>query len=125
MPPHHLPRTRPVFLDLRQIRLPLSAIISIGHRLSGVLLFVFLPLLLWLWSYSLTPAGFAALHNSGWLLKLLGLLLLVLFSWHVAAGVRVMWLDWQSGAGLIALRRSAWLVLLCVGLALAGGALWL
>ena len=37
---------RPVFLEIPNIRLPIPGIVSILHRISGVILFVSLPLLL-------------------------------------------------------------------------------
>ena len=41
-------RKRPKHLDLIHIRLPLAGIVSIMHRVSGAVLFLFIPLLLWL-----------------------------------------------------------------------------
>lgn len=38
---------RPTNLDLFQIRLPVPALVSILHRLSGAILFLLLPLLTW------------------------------------------------------------------------------
>ncbi len=40
------------YLNLMQIRLPLPGIVSILHRISGVSLFLCLPLLLWLFGAS-------------------------------------------------------------------------
>ena len=39
---------RPKHLALHKIQLPLAAFISILHRVSGLLLFFFLPFLLWM-----------------------------------------------------------------------------
>ena len=47
-------RQRPKYLDLLKIRLPLPGLVSILHRISGFGLFLFLPLLLWLFESSLT-----------------------------------------------------------------------
>jgi succinate dehydrogenase / fumarate reductase, cytochrome b subunit len=46
-------RQRPKYLDLLKIRLPLPGLVSILHRISGLGLFLFLPLLLWLFHSSL------------------------------------------------------------------------
>ena len=55
-----LTKTRPKFLSLGLIRLPLPGIVSILHRISGVGLFLMLPLILWLFASSLgSPASFA------------------------------------------------------------------
>jgi succinate dehydrogenase / fumarate reductase cytochrome b subunit len=42
-----MPRRRPVYLNLFKIRLPLPGVVSIMHRASGALLFLLLPLLLY------------------------------------------------------------------------------
>ena len=42
------PQNAPVFLNLFRIRFPAGAIASIAHRISGILLFLSLPLLAWL-----------------------------------------------------------------------------
>lgn len=63
---------RPVFLDLRKIRLPLNAVVSILHRITGVFLILSIPVLLWLLDRSLaSPEGFAQAvaiihHRSAW-----------------------------------------------------------
>jgi len=41
-------KPRPKHLNLLQIRLPIAGIVSIMHRVSGAVLFLMLPLLLWL-----------------------------------------------------------------------------
>jgi len=48
---------RPIFLDIISIRLPIPGIVSILHRISGVLLFISLPLLLWLLAGTLDNAA--------------------------------------------------------------------
>ena len=40
-------KSRPVFLEIPNIRLPIPGIVSILHRISGVGLFVMLPVLLY------------------------------------------------------------------------------
>ena len=88
--------------------------------LSGrVLLFLSLPLAIWLLSKSLTSeAGFAAVH--AWfalpLVKLLVLGLVWLFALHFFAGLRHLALDVHWGVTLTAARRSSVvvLVLTCV-----------
>ena len=57
-------KKRPKNLDLTTINLPLPGKVSILHRVSGVGLFLCLPLLLWLFSASLTsPETFAAFKS--------------------------------------------------------------
>ena len=54
-------KKRPKNLDLPSIRLPLPGILSILHRISGAVLFLLLPVLLWLFQQSLaSPETYAA-----------------------------------------------------------------
>ena len=41
--------TRPVFLNLTQIRMPVGALTSIGHRVTGVLLAASVPVGVFFW----------------------------------------------------------------------------
>lgn len=107
-------KRRPVYLDLLAIRQPLSAIVSILHRLSGALLFlVGIPLLLWGVQASLeTPETFArfeavAAHPLG---KLVALGLAWAYLHHLLAGVRHLVLDLHVGLDLPSARRSAVIV---------------
>ncbi len=57
-------RRLPVFLNLAQIRFPIGAIASIAHRVSGVLLFIALPVVSVLLDTSLRDeAGFASVRD--------------------------------------------------------------
>ena len=70
-------KQRPKNLDLKTIRLPLPGKVSILHRVSGVGLFLCLPLILALFQWSLTDGGFenvqAVVANPIGKLVLLGL----------------------------------------------------
>ncbi|MDP2029162.1 MAG: succinate dehydrogenase, cytochrome b556 subunit [Thiobacillus sp.] len=101
---------RPVYLNLLRIHLPVTGWVSILHRLSGAVLFLSVPLAIWLLSKSLTSeAGFAALH--AWLAlplaKLVVLGLVWLFTLHFFAGLRHLALDVHWGVTLTAARRSS------------------
>ncbi len=120
---------RPKFLVLYQIRLPLPALVSILHRISGVLMFLALPVLLWLLQASLrSPDSYAALagvlaHPAA---KLLLLLLLWALLHHLCAGIRFLAIDLHWGVKLAPARASSKLVL-AVSLALTvllGVRLW-
>ena len=51
---------RPVFLDLTRIHQPVMAVMSIGHRISGVLLFLAIPVAVYLLDQSFSgPQGYA------------------------------------------------------------------
>ncbi len=103
-------RSRPKNLNLMTIRLPLPALISILHRLSGLLLFLVLPVLLWLWQLSLNSAeGYAAvsqlLHHP--IVKLTLLLLMWAFLHHACAGLRHLALNARLGLKLPIARASS------------------
>ncbi len=116
---------RPKFLTLYQIRLPLPGFVSILHRISGALLFLALPLLLWMLQQSLRPSGNLTILQSlaG---KLLMLALLWAFLHHFCAGIRFLALDLHAGVKLSQARATSKLVLAVslVLTALLGGRLW-
>ncbi len=100
--------------DLLHYKLPPSGIVSILHRISGLLLFLALPLLLWIFEQSLSSET-----SFGRYLEFfhhpLARLLLLLLGWallhHLCAGVRFLLLDLHRGTEREAARRSSWVVL--------------
>lgn len=101
-------RPRPVYRNIHvsQIvayRLPPAGIVSILHRISGALMFVLLPFVLWLFDQSLsseisyetfTSAFVAGLGGlPGWCVKLVALALIWAYLHHFIAGVRHLWMD--------------------------------
>jgi len=106
-------RSAPVFLDLFRIRFPVGAVTSIAHRLSGLLLFLSFPLLVYWLDLSLRdPAGYASavewLH-CGWV-RLLSVVIAWSLLHHLLAGVRFLLIDIGVGVERTAARRSAWAV---------------
>jgi len=103
-------KQRPKNLDLTSIRLPLPGKVSILHRVSGVGLFLFLPVLLWLFSASLTSADtfadFKAVLAS-LPAKVIVAGLLWAFVHHFCAGIRFLLLDLHVGIEKEAARQSA------------------
>lgn len=118
-------QTRPINLDLRQIHQPLPAIISLLHRLSGVLLFLAIPLLLTLFQASLaSPESFTHLQSSmGFKIALF--LLLTAYSYHCYAGLRFLLLDLHWGIRLKSARLSAWGVAIAATLSAGMLGFWL
>ena len=108
------PRSRrPVFLDLTKIWMPVGALTSIGHRISGVVLTIGVPVVVYLLALSLEDEQSFARVSS--LLRLVPVrAALVILVWalshHVLAGVRHLLSDFDIGSPLRAARRSAWLV---------------
>lgn len=106
-------KKRPKNLDLPSIRLPLPGILSILHRISGAVLFLLLPVLLWLFQQSLaSPETYAAAKavTSNILVKLILFGLIWLYMHHFCAGIRYLLLDLHKGIDLESARRSSWIV---------------
>ncbi|NIE68360.1 succinate dehydrogenase, cytochrome b556 subunit [Burkholderia sp. Ax-1719] len=79
-------------------RLPLAGRVSIGHRVSGALLFLFLPFLLFLLDQSLTSElsfEFFKGFLSNIIVKLIVLVLGWAFLFHFCAGVRHLFMDFN------------------------------
>ena len=125
-------RPRPVYrnihvTDLARYRLPLPALVSILHRISGALLFVFTWLLLWLLQASLNdPAQFHALYGNP-LVKLIVFALLWSLLHHLCAGIRYLVMDVSHGATELKAGRQSAAIVVVVSLALTliiGVKLW-
>lgn len=107
---------RPKNLNLFSIRLPVNALVSILHRVSGFVLYLLVPLLLWLMQRSLQgPQGYeqvAALATHP-LAKLLWVGLAWAFAHHFFAGIRHLAMDVHWGGELRKARFTSKLVLGC------------
>jgi len=105
---------RPVHLDLLRIRLPIGGIVSILHRVSGVLLVFLLPLMLLALQRSLT-SNEGYIQVTGLLKSMPGratlLVLVLLLIHHFLAGIRHLLLDIDVGISRSGSRRGAWLVI--------------
>ncbi len=86
---------KPVFLDLAKIRFPITAIVSILHRISGFLIFLLIPLFLWMAHSASTAAGFANLAEcfANPILKFVVWVLLAALSYHLVAGIKHLLMD--------------------------------
>jgi succinate dehydrogenase / fumarate reductase cytochrome b subunit len=114
-------------VDATQYRLPVAGVVSILHRISGVIMFVLLPFVIWLFDTSVTSeisyerfttvfiagAGFVP----GWFFKLVALALIWAYLQHFIAGLRHLWMDATHAVSLEFGRQSA-IVTLAVSLAL-------
>ena len=104
---------RPVFFNPLRIQLPVGALTSITHRITGIILALAIPLGAYLLDMSLRdPESYARVA------ALLGAMpsrvAAVALTWalahHMLAGVRHLLSDIDVGSGLPAARRSAWFV---------------
>ncbi|AFN78752.1 succinate dehydrogenase, cytochrome b556 subunit [Stutzerimonas xanthomarina] len=94
---------RPVNLDLRTIKLPITAYTSIIHRVSGVILFVGVAIMLLALDASLSSEeGFAEVkaYLSSPLVKLIVWGLLSALLYHLVAGIRHLIMDTGHGETL-------------------------
>ncbi|WP_370978188.1 succinate dehydrogenase, cytochrome b556 subunit [Agaribacterium sp. ZY112] len=120
---------RPVNLDLSTVKFPVTAIVSILHRVSGVVLLGAILLLLWALDVSLSSEeGFAFIKEllDNVFVKLIVWAMLAAVIYHLVAGVRHLlmdlgfWEELQSGKA----SATASLVLSVILIALAGVWLW-
>ena len=89
--------------DLPTYRLPVAGVVSILHRVSGVLMFVLLPFVIWLFDTSISSEiSFARFRSAfenglgflpGVLVKLVALALIWAYLHHLFAGLRHLWMD--------------------------------
>ncbi len=101
-------KPRPVYRNIHvsqivKYRLPPAGIVSILHRISGVVMFVLLPFVIWMFDASVTSEisydGFTSAFSAGigavpgWFLKLVALALIWAYLVHFTAGVRHLWMD--------------------------------
>nr|WP_315900184.1 succinate dehydrogenase cytochrome b556 subunit [Ferrimonas balearica] len=89
-------KQRPVYLDLQQIQFPATAIASILHRVSGVILFVSIAVLLWLLATSLGSAqGFASVSEimNSPIAKFVVWGILTALAYHFCGGIRHLLMD--------------------------------
>ncbi len=112
-------RNRPKNLNLFTIRLPINAIVSIMHRMSGMALFLMIPALLWALNASVQSAQTyvgLSLALKHWLVKLLLIALSWAFFHHFYAGLRHLAMDVHWMTTLQKARLSSRLVLVLVAI---------
>lgn len=120
-------KPRPVFLNLIKIRLPVAGVMSIIHRVTGVVMVLAIPLLIYLFGLSLSSeAGFADAANLFG--NILVKLILFLFLWglmhHLLAGIRYLLIDIDIGVEKPLFQQTAWAVIVAapvLALILMGG----
>jgi succinate dehydrogenase / fumarate reductase cytochrome b subunit len=107
-PPRREFRNINALTDLPTYRLPPAGIVSILHRVSGVLMFLLLPFIIWMFDTSVSSeisfAKFKAVFNNGFsfvpgfLVKLVALALIWAYLHHFIAGLRHLWMDTSHAA---------------------------
>jgi succinate dehydrogenase / fumarate reductase cytochrome b subunit len=89
--------------DLPSYRLPAAGWVSILHRVSGAIMFILLPFIVWMFDTSISSeisfAKFSAAFSvglgfvPGWFIKLVALALIWAYLHHFIAGVRHLYMD--------------------------------
>jgi succinate dehydrogenase / fumarate reductase cytochrome b subunit len=91
---------RPVNLDISTISLPLAAYTSITHRISGIIVFVGIAILLWIFDMSLSSeSAFDQLKEiaNGFIFKLVLWGILSALAYHMVAGIKHLFMDFGVG----------------------------
>mgnify|MGYP002000415662 FL=1 len=119
---------RPVYLSLTQFAWPFTAIASITHRVTGVLLVLGVGFLLWLAAMALeSSAGFAAAAATlaqPWAKPVLLATLAALF-YHLFAGIKHIFMDFHIGDSFAAAKASSVVVFVLTFIATAAAGAWL
>lgn len=108
-------RKRPVYLNLFQIHFPIGAVVSITHRLSGILLFLLIPVLIYMLEQSVsTPQGYARVIQilDNLAVRIALVMLLWAFAHHLFNGIRQLLIDIDIGVSKEGSRRSSWYVII-------------
>ncbi len=89
--------------DLPNYRLPIAGIVSILHRVSGLLMFVLLPFIIWMFDTSVSSEVSFDIFRSvfiaglgfvpGWFFKLVALAIIWAYLHHWLAGIRHIRMD--------------------------------
>jgi succinate dehydrogenase / fumarate reductase cytochrome b subunit len=120
-------------VDALAYRLPLAGLVSILHRTSGLLMFILLPFIIWMFDTSVTSeisySQFTSVFSAGtgflpgWFYKLVALALIWAYLHHLIAGLRHLWMDATHAVTLEFGRSSAvFTLVVSVVLTLALGA---
>jgi succinate dehydrogenase / fumarate reductase, cytochrome b subunit len=112
-----------------RIQMPVGALTSIGHRISGVVLAASVPAVVYLLGLSLRDAvGFAQVIAlfAQFPIKALAVIAVWALAQHILSGVRHLLTDFDIGSPMRVARRSAWFVNLAgvAMAALAAGVMW-
>ena len=116
------------FTDLPSYRLPVAGIVSILHRISGAIMFILMPFIIWMFDTSISSeisfARFKSAFNvgmlgvPGFLWKLVVLALIWAFLHHSLAGLRHLWSDTHHSAVTKSFGKNSALATLVVSVSL-------
>lgn len=122
-------RRRPVFFNPLQIQMPVGALTSITHRVTGIFLALSIPFSVYVLDLSLQgPQGYAQVIAwfDKFAFRVTAIVLVWVLAHHLLAGIRHLLSDIDVGSQLPAARRSAWIVNLGgAAAALLAAGIWL
>lgn len=122
-------KKRPVNLDIATIKLPITAYVSILHRVSGVFLFAGVAVLLWMLDASLdSQEGFNSIRDlaASPVCQIILWVVLAALAYHMVMGIRHLIMDFGIGESLKGGQTGAKLALVVaiVLIVLAGVWVW-
>lgn len=127
-PPRREFRNINAITDLTTYRLPPAGIVSILHRVSGAMMFLLLPFIIWMFDTSISSeisfARFKAVFNNGvgfapgWFFKLIALALIWAYLHHFIAGLRHLWMDVSHAAVTKEFGKTSALITLALSIGL-------
>lgn len=108
---------RPKFLNLFVLgaKMSITAKASILHRISGFLLFLSIPFILFILHMSLTsPDFYTTLYSicSSAFMKLVYIVLIAAFIYHMCSGVRYLFLDIDKGVSIATAKTTSWIAII-------------
>jgi len=111
---------KPVYINLFKIQLPLSALLSISHRVSGILIFfLVLPVSAYILNLLLASqdsfSSFVDVFNSSVFLRTFVLFNILIFEYHVIAGIRHMLMDFKLVSETLSASNTSAITALIVG----------
>ena len=103
---------RPRYLNLFKIKMPVTAVLSIAHRASGLFMVIAIPFVIYVFQQSVSSAqsfnDVLSLLQKPWVS-----IILIILAWsfvhHFIAGIRFLLIDIDVGVERRAARWSAWL----------------
>jgi succinate dehydrogenase / fumarate reductase cytochrome b subunit len=123
--------TRPTNIslnDLRTIKFPITAITSLLHRITGVVLFLAIPIMLWLLSQTLSENvdyGKFVEQLQTPSAKIINWVIISSLSYHVIAGIRHLFMDLGYGETLEVAKLTSALTLVAAIIVAATWGAWL
>lgn len=119
---------RPVNLDISSIHLPLAAYTSILHRISGVIIFVGVAILLWIFDLSLSSEeSFNSIREimGSPLVKFIVWGILAALAYHLVAGVKHLLMDMGIGESKAAAPLGAKITIVVSAVLIIALGVWL